>query len=521
LAEEILRQHVSHLKPFAKDQISKEGDTLMFSAFGRGDDALYEKLGYSRRRPGKYTRAQTYPEEVSRAELDVGYTGYIPDEWKFSLPKFGADVRDIQSSIVSALVEISGKSFQEIEAVCGAFRGTEENWRAFAKMVETNIVFTDLHMYRLTPSYVIETEGSPTFLLVSSDGIPMVVRNTRKYLVPQKELPKAIRTWLRIEEEAVPEKSEKPNTRTVEEARLTFVLHDCNTVSKLNTLIETLYSGEFGNEETNTFRTGETLKMFKQTDLYQMFSSSNEFDCLIHSFLTSVVPNFRRLDKIRKNVFAQYFRRSILPDIVSQSDAPPETRTKALQRIRSSYVYLVDEDVQYLCKGYSVNMLIFEDEKFEMIEQFQEEQQKKKKPKQIQEKMPRCVTLEEHADDQDYHMIYNNGDHFEAVRNKQGYTIAKERATQILALYPCQFHGNQTIQCIFQEGDKVLYEGRAHYVVWRLSNEKGECVGYGLTESEETLRQFQELSSKQQGSKKVLEEYGSIFTTADKLAPFS
>jgi hypothetical protein len=282
-----------------------------------------------------------------------------------------------------------------------------------------------------------------------------------------------------------------------------------------------LYSGEFGNEQTNTFRTGETLKTFKQTDLYQMFSSSNEFDCLIHSFLTSVVPNFRRLDQMRKNVFAQYFRRSILPDIVSQSDAPLETRTKALQRIRSSYVFLVEEDIQSLCKWYSVNMLIFEEEKVEMVVQFQDADQKKKKPKQIQEKMPRCVTLEEHAEDQDVHMIYNNGEHFEAVRNKNGYTIAKERATQIFTTYPCQFHANQTIQCIFQEGDKVLYEGRPHYVVWRLSNEKGECVRYGLTQSEETLRQFQELSTKQQGSTKIMEEYGSILAPEDTLAPFA
>ena len=118
-------------------------------------------------------------------------------------------------------------------------------------------------------------------------------------------------------------------------------------------------------------------------------------------------------------------------------------------------------------------------------------------------------------------MIYNNGDHFEAVRNKHGYTIAKDRAKQILATYPCQFHAEQSIQCMFQEGDKVIYEGRPHFVVWRISNEKGECVRYGLTHSEEILRQFQELSTKQQGSKKILEEYGPIVAQADKVAPFS
>ena len=560
LAEEILRQQVSHLKPFAKDQISHEGDTLMFSAFGRGDDALYEKLGYSRRRPGKYTQARTYPEEVSRADLDVGYTGYIPDDWKFTLPKFGADVRDVRSSVITALVEISGKSLNEIESTCGEFRGTEENWKAFAKMVNTNIVFTELHMYSLTPSFVIETEGSPTYLLLSSDSIPMVVRNTRKYIVTQKDLPKAIRIWLRVEEEAEKaEKAEKAgkagkkdtekkdtekeeeeekdnldkgngNTKDAEkaekaeEAKLVFVLEDCDTVPKLNNLLESLYSDVLGNEQKHTFRTGKTLKVFKQEDLYQMYSSANEYDCLIHSFLTSLVPNFRRLDQIRKNAFAHYFRTSIFPDIVSQSRMPMEKQANALRRIRST-VFLLDEDIQSLCAKYAVNMLIFEDEKFEIILQFQkeeEETQKKKKPKQAQEKMPRCVTLEENAEDQEeVHMIYNNGDHFEAVRNKHGYTIAKDRAKQILATYPCQFHAEQSIQCMFQEGDKVIYEGRPHFVVWRISNEKGECVRYGLTHSEEILRQFQELSTKQQGSKKILEEYGPIVAQADKVAPFS
>jgi hypothetical protein len=357
----------------------------MFSAFGRGDESLYEKLGYSRRRPGKYTQALTYPEEVSRANLDVGYTGYIPEDWKLALPKFSADIRDIRSFVITALVEISGKSLTEIESICGEFQGTQENWTAFANMMKTNIVFTELHMYRLVPSYILETKGSHSYLVVSSDSIPMVLANTRKYILTKSELPKVLIHWIQGEE---PEEKKTENPKPKKEKTVAFSLEESNTIAKLNTLLETLYSTMFGNEQKHTFPTGKTLKKFQHGELYMMYSSGNNHDCLIHTIFTSILPNFRRLGQEEKDEFAHYFRRTIYPSMLVQLGLTSEKQDIASRRIRST-AYLLDEDIQYICNFYKINILIFEDEKHELVHSFNESVKKKvKQTKSIGMKTP-------------------------------------------------------------------------------------------------------------------------------------
>jgi hypothetical protein len=64
LAQEILENRVAYLRPIDSDNIVREVDAMLFSTSGRGDELLYERLGYSGRKPSEYMRGLTYPEEV-------------------------------------------------------------------------------------------------------------------------------------------------------------------------------------------------------------------------------------------------------------------------------------------------------------------------------------------------------------------------------------------------------------------------------------------------------------------------
>jgi hypothetical protein len=80
-AEELLKQKVPYLRPITSRDFIQEKDAVLFTAKGRGDNMLYEKLGYARRQPSEFTMGFTFPEEI-RIPEDVAQ-GYLPTEWTF------------------------------------------------------------------------------------------------------------------------------------------------------------------------------------------------------------------------------------------------------------------------------------------------------------------------------------------------------------------------------------------------------------------------------------------------------
>lgn len=539
-AAEILEQHVSYLKPIAKDQIVKEGDTLMFSAFGRGDESLYDKLGYSRRRPGTYTRALTYPEEVSKSEIEIAtHTGL--EEWGFQKPVFGADIsRDPLNKIVSILVYMTGKSIDEIEREIGPFTGSNANWTLLANMLEVNIIFTEYNNQQIKPAEIIRRQPiSSQYIILDPDGIPLLHIQSKKYIVADKDLPSVIHKWLNLtfiqaNEQTQDHKSDKVAKKqkvvkmlkpaTITEiskgGKLNFHLADCSTLSMFDELIGKLYADKLGSEDTRTTPTGN-LKNFGYANLRRMDSSKNSNDCLIHSFLTSVSECFRKLEKAEKDVFASYMRRKIYPELI-KTIAKGDIAKSIVKRALSSE-FLVDQDIDKLCEYYKCNILIFEEEKSEYITGYHvlednEDKDKDKDEKEIVKKpvlMPRCISLIKNSASRSVYMIYNDGGHFEAICNDTGYTIDSDIAETIHRANPCAFQEEQMVKCKFGQGDRVLYKDLLHYVIWRESDKKGVCKKYGLTLSEDMFKEFQALAIKDQGKKANLRKYGSIEASAE------
>lgn len=101
------------------------------------------------------------------------------------------------------------------------------------------------------------------------------------------------------------------------------LLNNLTTIDNIEECISRIYN-RFLDEENATIRK-ESLRKIGYNSLERMVASSNNYDCLIHSFLTSISQSFRKLDEDDKNEFANFFRRRIfltLPIITQYLNSP-------------------------------------------------------------------------------------------------------------------------------------------------------------------------------------------------------
>jgi len=277
-----------------------------------------------------------------------------------------------------------------------------------------------------------------------------------------------------------------------------------NTLEKLNTHIGKTYQLK---TEAETKDTGKkNLEKFKteDKDYYIMESSGNENDCLIHTFLTSTCENFRKLEKKDKNHAANFFRRTIFPLILEKTDTKENEKARDIKRAKGNGL-LEDIDINYISKFYKFNYVMFEDEKVEAVERISPN----KTRVSVNERMPRCVLYFDNGGN--CYMFYNNNKHFESVKKGKIYIIPSLTGKKLQADNICEFSTATNVGCIYNQGDKVMYKGNPHWVVWRRKNtETDECAKYGLTGTEEKLVEFLMLSPELQQKTETLGKYGKI-----------
>lgn len=137
-----------------------------------------------------------------------------------------------------------------------------------------------------------------------------------------------------------------------------------------------------------------------------MHSSGDKNDCLVHSFLTATCPSFRRLPADKKDAFADWFRRNVMPTL-----EPFSKRRDALARVRSQE-FLEDTDIGYLAQAYEMHYIVFEGAR--------------------QGFPSRAFTSDFTARDDVYMIGNRHSVHFEAVRTPAGsYTIKGSEAAAI------------------------------------------------------------------------------------------
>ena len=188
-AMEILTRSVPRLKPLSGSEVRYENNALLFSATGRGSEALYDRLGYKDRQSTRYTTGLTYPEEVGVDEASI----HLPADWDSALYR-------IQ---VSAYVSLDRTSFlnqviRRITKKDGDFHGSYDDWKALAEEFNITVIMTHYNSitHRIEP--VTEISGlspSTNFMVIDVDGIPLQNRRTTGFTLTEEELPASIRSW--------------------------------------------------------------------------------------------------------------------------------------------------------------------------------------------------------------------------------------------------------------------------------------------------------------------------------------
>jgi hypothetical protein len=193
-AEEILHQSISYLKPVGRELVRTD-ESVLFAATGRGDQALFDRLGYAKAMTSEFARGLRYPEEAG-SELPATD---LPADWAttLSLAQFSADVaRDPRARFITSLVSIARKTLEEIETALGKpMTGTRADWTLFAPYAKHTIVFTQEVPGDVVVEGVVKG-GTDTYVILDPEGTPYQVKATGSFVVAEADLPPRLKTSL-------------------------------------------------------------------------------------------------------------------------------------------------------------------------------------------------------------------------------------------------------------------------------------------------------------------------------------
>jgi len=153
-------------------------------------------------------------------------------------------------------------------------------------------------------------------------------------------------------------------------------LETLETLEQVNGVIAQLYQHDMVAEAKATWAVGP-LEGFGVPGLTKIESSARNYDCLIHSFLTATCDNFRKLPQQEKDVFANHFRRVVLPvlpmircfigrDTVREINDRERSPTRGKERPRAEMMverilaprgFLHETELHLLAAQFQVNIL--------------------------------------------------------------------------------------------------------------------------------------------------------------------
>lgn len=204
LADEVLTARVPRLQPIEQGAVTHEDGSLVFSLPGRGDDDLFEQLGYTGRKPTAYTRGLVFPEETSLPiELDEGdIPGDMPGSWTqvFRHLTLGDDAdRNPYLKFQIVFSVLSGIHYDAYEKLVGhPIRGTDADWNELAEKSKLQIIMTsvDPSIQLLQPYKRVGNIESSKFVVLDGNQIPFQNKFSGAIIFALNELPQSIRAWL-------------------------------------------------------------------------------------------------------------------------------------------------------------------------------------------------------------------------------------------------------------------------------------------------------------------------------------
>jgi hypothetical protein len=195
-AQQILQQKVPRLTP--PKGILHEPDTLTMAFEGRGDKSFSE-LGLLGRLPTKYTKGQTYPEEMTDHDVGLEETRQgIPLAWENVEypPQHANTVRDPRLALIVFWSAFLEKPWAELQPF---FTGPIQ-YSALANMKGIHMLFTEWDGSKFQLSGWIAPTPEPTgerqFILFDPDHTPLYSSHKGSYIFKESDLPTPIRQWL-------------------------------------------------------------------------------------------------------------------------------------------------------------------------------------------------------------------------------------------------------------------------------------------------------------------------------------
>ena len=206
------------------------------------------------------------------------------------------------------------------------------------------------------------------------------------------------------------------------------LLENIKSISDINKIIGIMY--DLKPDESETTIVLRKLRGFGlvASDWDVIHSSSNNFDCLIHSFLTATCDNFRRLVQDDKDEFANFFRRAIflkLPVVLCYKEYEPDIYNRIENTIhRRAYL---EEMVLFLLAAQFKFQVLAASSSTAFEKQLQLIDSGSLK---IVLPSPCCEWRDNNNSILDWplYCIYTNGEHFESVRVDGKYEISEKQA---------------------------------------------------------------------------------------------
>ena len=196
----------------------------------------------------------------------------------------------------------------------------------------------------------------------------------------------------------------------------------------------------------------------KLSGFQRMRSSGNNFDCLIHSFFTSINFNFRTLTENDKNTIATKFRRKVLVSLLNNDPenvyginyqvSANETKKTVISEARN-VTYLSEYHIRYLVNKYMINVYLCQGVWYLIT-----------------------PTGTDIVPSGDVIIMYNPGlGHFESVRNPKGdqYIFNIDFISEFVEV-------NKNI-CTFKEWNYIIdQEDNIRVVVNSYTTKEGKCI---------------------------------------------
>jgi hypothetical protein len=157
-----------------------------------------------------------------------------------------------------------------------------------------------------------------------------------------------------------------------------------------------------------------------------MFSSGNNSDCAVHSFLTATCPSFRKISQDHRNRFARAFRIHLYPDFaatrrtLASTDTDGISTTGELARIRifTPGAFLAESDIINMFNSYKLNLLL--------INSGYEGEQG-----DINVRNPTIAVYDPKFPGEAYIVINSSNVHYESVKPGEKYTIPNAMAVNV------------------------------------------------------------------------------------------